>query len=118
LPALLAAGFGVEEHTGEGDLADLFDGFALDMREFEVRRDGQSLVLSLSRLDRVWRAGSIRVYFICLTVTIQSGGGCRAFELPGMWLRALHPLVDLAVVVAFKTGQRKPFAAPQMQDRG
>lgn len=51
--ALLAAGFGVEEHTGDGDLAELFDGFALDMREFEVHRDGRSLVLSLSRLDRV-----------------------------------------------------------------
>jgi hypothetical protein len=41
--ALLAAGFGVEEHTGDGDLADLFDGFALDMREFEVHRDGPSI---------------------------------------------------------------------------
>jgi hypothetical protein len=35
---LLAAGFGVEKHTGDGDLADLFDGFALDMREFEAHR--------------------------------------------------------------------------------
>lgn len=51
--ALVAAGFGVREHVGDGDLADLFDGFELDMREFEVHRDGQSLVLSLGRLDRL-----------------------------------------------------------------
>jgi hypothetical protein len=51
--ALVAAGFEVDEHTSDGDLADLFDGFDLDMREFEVHRNGQSLVLSLGRLDRL-----------------------------------------------------------------
>ena len=47
---LVAAGFEVEERADDGDL---FDGFDLEMREFEVHRDGQGLVLSLSRLDRV-----------------------------------------------------------------
>jgi hypothetical protein len=34
------------------ELADLFYGFDMDMREFHVRRDDHSLSLTLGRLDR------------------------------------------------------------------
>jgi hypothetical protein len=36
-------------------LADVFYGFDLDMREIQVLRDGNSLLLSLGRLDRMHR---------------------------------------------------------------
>jgi Nucleotidyl transferase AbiEii toxin, Type IV TA system len=51
--ALLAAGFEVHAEEPGDYLADLFDGFDLDMREFHVLRDGRSLLLSLARLDRL-----------------------------------------------------------------
>jgi hypothetical protein len=51
--ALLAAGFEVRDEDPDEDLADLFHGFDLDMREFHVLRDGRSLSLSLARLDRL-----------------------------------------------------------------
>jgi hypothetical protein len=51
--ALLAAGFEVREEAPGEDLSDVFYGFDLDMREFQVRRDGHSLALSLGRLDRL-----------------------------------------------------------------
>jgi hypothetical protein len=51
--ALLDAGFEVRDEEPGGDLADVFYGFDLDMREFRVLRGGQSLLLSLGRLDRL-----------------------------------------------------------------
>jgi hypothetical protein len=51
--ALLAAGFEVRDEAPGEDLADVFYGFDLDMREFQVHRDGHSLSLSLGRLDRM-----------------------------------------------------------------
>jgi len=51
--ALSAAGFTVTDVTETGELGDLFDGFDLDMVEFEVSRDGQTTRLQLARFDRV-----------------------------------------------------------------
>ncbi|ROT29514.1 nucleotidyl transferase AbiEii/AbiGii toxin family protein [Micromonospora sp. HM5-17] len=50
--ALEAAGFTVVDEDPSADLADLFDGFALDMKDFLVSRGGRQLRLSLGRLDR------------------------------------------------------------------
>lgn len=51
--ALRANGCHVDEQKPGDDLSDVFYGFDLDMREFQVRRDGHSLALSLGRLDRL-----------------------------------------------------------------
>ncbi|WP_433527833.1 nucleotidyl transferase AbiEii/AbiGii toxin family protein [Micromonospora sp. CA-263727] len=50
--ALEAAGFEVADADPESELADLFDGFDRDMRDFVVGRDGRQIRLSLARLDR------------------------------------------------------------------
>ncbi|WP_233513965.1 nucleotidyl transferase AbiEii/AbiGii toxin family protein [Micromonospora craterilacus] len=50
--ALEAAGFEVVDADPDSDLADLFDGFDRDMRDFVVGRDGRQIRLSLARLDR------------------------------------------------------------------
>jgi Nucleotidyl transferase AbiEii toxin, Type IV TA system len=50
--ALLHAGFEVQDLAHSADLAGLFDGFDLDMREFTVQRQGLSLSLTLGCLDR------------------------------------------------------------------
>ncbi|HET8661822.1 MAG TPA: nucleotidyl transferase AbiEii/AbiGii toxin family protein [Micromonosporaceae bacterium] len=51
--ALLHAGFAVRDEEPGEDLADLFYGFDREMREFQVLRDGCSVVLSLGRLNRL-----------------------------------------------------------------
>ncbi|MFY1702340.1 nucleotidyl transferase AbiEii/AbiGii toxin family protein [Micromonospora sp. WMMA1923] len=50
--ALHRAGFQVVDADPDSDLADLFDGFAQDMKDFLVSRDGRRIRLSLARLDR------------------------------------------------------------------
>ncbi|MEO3819415.1 nucleotidyl transferase AbiEii/AbiGii toxin family protein [Plantactinospora sp. B24E8] len=50
--ALTAAGFTVADEDPSADLAGLFDGFALDMKDFLVGQGGRRLRLSLGRLDR------------------------------------------------------------------
>jgi hypothetical protein len=50
--ALLHAGFDVQDVEHSADLADLFYGFDMDMREFQVQRQGFSLSLTLGCLDR------------------------------------------------------------------
>ena len=50
--ALEAAGFEVADADPDSDLADLFDGFDRDMRDFVVGRHGRQIRLSLARLDR------------------------------------------------------------------
>ncbi|SCL32433.1 Nucleotidyl transferase AbiEii toxin, Type IV TA system [Micromonospora rhizosphaerae] len=50
--ALERAGFEVAEADPDSELADLFDGFDRDMRDFVVSRDGRQIRLSLARLDR------------------------------------------------------------------
>ncbi|WP_233558722.1 nucleotidyl transferase AbiEii/AbiGii toxin family protein [Micromonospora radicis] len=50
--ALRAAGFEVTEADPDSELAELFDGFDRDMRDFVVTRDDRQIRLSLARLDR------------------------------------------------------------------
>ncbi|MDG4786980.1 nucleotidyl transferase AbiEii/AbiGii toxin family protein [Micromonospora sp. WMMD1102] len=50
--ALETAGFSVVDEDPSGDLAGLFSGFELDMKDFLVGRGGRRLRLSLGRLDR------------------------------------------------------------------
>ncbi|WP_233512667.1 nucleotidyl transferase AbiEii/AbiGii toxin family protein [Micromonospora deserti] len=50
--ALEGAGFEVSDADPDSDLADLFDGFARDMKDFVVSRAGRQIRLSLARLDR------------------------------------------------------------------
>lgn len=50
--ALEAAGFEVTDADPDSELADLFEGFDRDMRDFVVGRDGRQIRLSLARLDR------------------------------------------------------------------
>jgi hypothetical protein len=50
--ALEAAGFTVVDEDPSADLSELFDGFAENMKDFLVGRDGRRLRLSLGRLDR------------------------------------------------------------------
>jgi hypothetical protein len=49
--ALRAAGFHVHDEPADDDLAALFDGFAGQMREFHVSRDGRGVRLTLARLS-------------------------------------------------------------------
>ncbi|SBT41240.1 nucleotidyl transferase AbiEii/AbiGii toxin family protein [Micromonospora auratinigra] len=50
--ALERAGYQVLDADPDSDLAELFDGFDRDMRDFVVSRDGRQIRLSLARLDR------------------------------------------------------------------
>jgi hypothetical protein len=50
--ALERAGFEVVDADPDSDLAELFEGFDRDMRDFVVSRDGRQIRLSLARLDR------------------------------------------------------------------
>jgi len=50
--ALQRAGFEVTDADPDSDLAELFEGFDQDLRDFVVSRDGRQLRLSLARLDR------------------------------------------------------------------
>ncbi|MGW0432771.1 nucleotidyl transferase AbiEii/AbiGii toxin family protein [Micromonospora sp. NPDC003197] len=50
--ALESAGFEVFDEEPDTDLAGLFAGFELDMKDFIVARDGRQLRLTLGRLDR------------------------------------------------------------------
>jgi len=50
--ALEAAGFDVADEAPSTDIAGLFDGFELDMKDFLVGRGSRRLRLSLGRLDR------------------------------------------------------------------
>ena len=50
--ALTSAGFGIDSELAEADLSELFEGFDLDLREYQVSRDGAMVRLSLGRLDR------------------------------------------------------------------
>ncbi|MER7894375.1 nucleotidyl transferase AbiEii/AbiGii toxin family protein [Micromonospora sp. NPDC094482] len=50
--ALERAGFEVADADPDGDLADLFEGYERDMKDFVVSRDGRQIRLSLARLDR------------------------------------------------------------------
>ncbi|MER7420473.1 nucleotidyl transferase AbiEii/AbiGii toxin family protein [Micromonospora peucetia] len=46
------AGFEVTDADPDSELAELFDGFDRDLRDFVVSRDGRLIRLSLARLDR------------------------------------------------------------------
>jgi hypothetical protein len=46
------AGYQVVNADPDSELAELFDGFDRDMRDFVVSRDGRQIRLSLARLDR------------------------------------------------------------------
>ncbi|SCG50863.1 Nucleotidyl transferase AbiEii toxin, Type IV TA system [Micromonospora echinaurantiaca] len=50
--ALRQAGFQVDDADPDSDLAELFDGFDRDLRDFVVSRGDRQLRLSLARLDR------------------------------------------------------------------
>ncbi|SCL72420.1 nucleotidyl transferase AbiEii/AbiGii toxin family protein [Micromonospora peucetia] len=50
--ALERAGFEVTDADPDSELAELFDGFDRDLRDFVVGRDGRLIRLSLARLDR------------------------------------------------------------------
>lgn len=50
--ALHAAGYTVEDEDADSDLAELFEGFEMDQREFLVSNGNHTVRLSLSRLDR------------------------------------------------------------------
>ncbi|RKF24405.1 hypothetical protein D7I43_26675 [Micromonospora globbae] len=50
--ALERAGFEVADADPDGDVADLFEGYEQDMKDFVVSRDGRQIRLSLARLDR------------------------------------------------------------------
>ncbi|MGW4502889.1 nucleotidyl transferase AbiEii/AbiGii toxin family protein [Micromonospora sp. NPDC004336] len=50
--ALEHAGFEVTDADPDSELAELFDGFDRDLRDFVVSRDGRLIRLSLARLDR------------------------------------------------------------------
>ncbi|MEW2380438.1 nucleotidyl transferase AbiEii/AbiGii toxin family protein [Micromonospora sp. NPDC047812] len=50
--ALERAGFEVTDADPDSELAELFDGFDRDLRDFVVSRDGRLIRLSLARLDR------------------------------------------------------------------
>ncbi|OKI85192.1 nucleotidyl transferase AbiEii/AbiGii toxin family protein [Micromonospora sp. CB01531] len=50
--ALERAGYQVVDADPGSELAELFDGFDRDMRDFVVSRDGRQIRLSLARLDR------------------------------------------------------------------
>ncbi|MGN9769228.1 nucleotidyl transferase AbiEii/AbiGii toxin family protein [Micromonospora sp. SD12] len=50
--ALERAGFGVTDADPDSELAELFEGFDRDLRDFVVSRDGRLIRLSLARLDR------------------------------------------------------------------
>ncbi|MFJ8582994.1 nucleotidyl transferase AbiEii/AbiGii toxin family protein [Micromonospora sp. NPDC093277] len=50
--ALEVAGYRVVDADPDSELAELFDGFDRDLRDFVVSRDGRQIRLSLARLDR------------------------------------------------------------------
>ncbi|MEU5950592.1 nucleotidyl transferase AbiEii/AbiGii toxin family protein [Micromonospora sp. NPDC047465] len=50
--ALERAGFEVSDADPDSELAELFDGFDRDLKDFVVSRDGRRIRLSLARLDR------------------------------------------------------------------
>ncbi|MEU8264633.1 nucleotidyl transferase AbiEii/AbiGii toxin family protein [Micromonospora sp. NPDC048999] len=50
--ALERVGYQVVDADPDSELAELFDGFDRDMRDFVVSRDGRQIRLSLARLDR------------------------------------------------------------------
>ncbi|SBT45156.1 nucleotidyl transferase AbiEii/AbiGii toxin family protein [Micromonospora narathiwatensis] len=50
--ALELAGYAVVDADPGSELAELFDGFDRDLRDFVVSRDGRQIRLSLARLDR------------------------------------------------------------------
>lgn len=50
--ALERAGFVVSDADPDSELAELFDGYEQDMKDFVVSRDGRQIRLSLARLDR------------------------------------------------------------------
>jgi hypothetical protein len=50
--ALERAGFAVTDADPDSDLAELFDGYGRDMKDFVVSRDRRQIRLSLARLDR------------------------------------------------------------------
>ncbi|MEU6078848.1 nucleotidyl transferase AbiEii/AbiGii toxin family protein [Micromonospora sp. NPDC047074] len=50
--ALGRAGFEVTDADPDSELAELFDGFDRDLKDFVVSRDGRRIRLSLARLDR------------------------------------------------------------------
>ncbi|MFD2765140.1 nucleotidyl transferase AbiEii/AbiGii toxin family protein [Micromonospora eburnea] len=50
--ALELAGYQVVDADPDSELAELFDGFDRDLRDFVVSRDGRQIRLSLARLDR------------------------------------------------------------------
>ncbi|MEU3458123.1 nucleotidyl transferase AbiEii/AbiGii toxin family protein [Micromonospora sp. NPDC006766] len=50
--ALERTGYQVVDADPDSELAELFDGFDRDMRDFVVSRDGRQIRLSLARLDR------------------------------------------------------------------
>ncbi|MEH0975180.1 nucleotidyl transferase AbiEii/AbiGii toxin family protein [Micromonospora sp. CPCC 205546] len=50
--ALERAGFEVTDADPDSELAELFEGFDRDLRDFVVSRDGRLIRLSLARLDR------------------------------------------------------------------
>ncbi|MEV1333988.1 nucleotidyl transferase AbiEii/AbiGii toxin family protein [Micromonospora costi] len=50
--ALERAGFEVTDADPDSELADLFEGYDRDLKDFVVSRDGRQIRLSLARLDR------------------------------------------------------------------
>ncbi|MFG3706659.1 nucleotidyl transferase AbiEii/AbiGii toxin family protein [Micromonospora sp. NPDC047670] len=50
--ALERAGFEVRDADPDSELAELFEGFDRDLKDFVVSRDGRRIRLSLARLDR------------------------------------------------------------------